>query len=48
MLVGQAFGSTMIPDMDLKGKVIIITGGNTGLGLECAKHLYVAIHPSQV
>ncbi|KAF1969319.1 NAD(P)-binding protein [Bimuria novae-zelandiae CBS 107.79] len=39
MLRGQAFGKTWIPDLDLSGKTIVITGANTGLGLECAKHL---------
>lgn len=39
MLIGQAFGKTWVPDMDLNGKTIIVTGANTGLGLECAKHL---------
>lgn len=24
---------------DLSGRTIILTGGNSGLGLECAKHL---------
>lgn len=39
MLRGQAFGTTFIPNMDLTGKTIIVTGANTGLGLECVKHL---------
>ena len=39
MLTGQAFGKTWIPDVDLKGKTIVVTGANTGLGLECVKHL---------
>jgi retinol dehydrogenase-12 len=46
MLSGQAFGSTRVPDMNLEGKVVVVTGANTGLGLECAKHLYV--QPSHV
>ena len=41
MLVGQAFGRTWVPETNLKEKTIVVTGANTGLGLECAKHLYV-------
>jgi hypothetical protein len=38
---GQAFGSTHIPkDTDFSGKTVVITGANTGLGFECAKHMY--------
>ncbi|KAF9698734.1 hypothetical protein EKO04_003311 [Ascochyta lentis] len=47
MLVGQAFGRTWIPDMDLSGKTIIVTGANTGLGLECVKHL-ARLHASHL
>ncbi|KAF2662127.1 NAD(P)-binding protein [Lophiostoma macrostomum CBS 122681] len=39
MLTGQAFGTTRLPDIDLTGKTVIVTGANTGLGFECAKHL---------
>ncbi|KAH6625536.1 hypothetical protein C7974DRAFT_434591 [Boeremia exigua] len=39
MLIGQAFGKLRIPDLNLTGKTIIVTGANTGLGLECVKHL---------
>jgi retinol dehydrogenase-12 len=42
MLRGQAFGKTYVPDINLAGKTIVVTGANTGLGLECAKHLYVS------
>jgi retinol dehydrogenase-12 len=38
-LGGQTFGTTFVPDQDLSGKTIIVTGANTGLGLDCAKHL---------
>jgi retinol dehydrogenase-12 len=41
MLRGQAFGKTYVPDINLEGQTIAVTGANTGLGLECAKHLYV-------
>lgn len=37
---GQLFGKTWFPQVDLTGKTIIVTGSNTGLGLDCAKHLY--------
>jgi len=43
MLTGQAFGSIRVPDINLTSKTIIVTGANTGLGLECAKHLYVQV-----
>lgn len=38
-LSGQFFGRTFVPQVDLSGQTIIVTGGNTGLGLDCAKHL---------
>lgn len=39
MLKGQAFGKLSFPDLDLTGKTMIVTGANTGLGLECVKHM---------
>ena len=39
-LGGQIFGKPFVPKVDLSGKTYVMTGGNTGLGLECAKHLY--------
>jgi hypothetical protein len=39
MVVGQAFGRTWAPDINLEGKTIVVTDANTGLGLKCAKHL---------
>ncbi|KAF1946252.1 hypothetical protein EJ02DRAFT_508796 [Clathrospora elynae] len=38
MLVSQAFWKTSLPDMDLEEKTIVVTGENTGLGLECVKY----------
>lgn len=40
-LGGQCFGKTFVPEVDLSGKTIVITGANVGLGFEAAKHLYV-------
>ena len=38
-LRSQAFGSTFVPtDRDLSGQTIIVTGANTGLGLDACKH----------
>ena len=39
-LLGQAFGKVALPDVDLSGKTIVITGANTGIGFNAAKHLY--------
>jgi retinol dehydrogenase-12 len=39
-LGGQTFRSTKIPNADLSGKTMIVTGSYTGLGFEAAKHLY--------
>lgn len=38
-LSSQALGRTVLPDVDLSGKTIVITGANTGLGFDTAKHL---------
>lgn len=38
-LGGQTFGSTFLPNVNLLGKTIIVTGANTGLGYACAVHL---------
>lgn len=40
-LGGQISGKPFLPSIDLSGKTYVITGSNTGLGLDCAKHLYV-------
>ena len=38
-LKGQVFVTPPYPTTSFAGKTIIITGANTGLGLDCAKHL---------
>lgn len=38
-LGGQIFGQMSVPEVDLSGKTLAVTGANTGLGLECVKHL---------
>jgi retinol dehydrogenase 12 len=38
-LRGQLFETPALPMASLTGQTIIVTGANTGLGLECAKHL---------
>jgi hypothetical protein len=40
---GQLFITPVLPKTDLSGKIYAITGANTGLGLECAKQLFVNI-----
>jgi hypothetical protein len=39
MLRGQAFGAPYLPEGDLEGKTVVVTGANTGLGRECVVHL---------
>ncbi|KAI9696480.1 MAG: hypothetical protein M1820_008108, partial [Bogoriella megaspora] len=38
-LRGQVFQTPPVPTTSFKDKTVIITGGNTGLGLEAAKHI---------
>ncbi|KAF2438161.1 hypothetical protein P171DRAFT_505111 [Karstenula rhodostoma CBS 690.94] len=33
------FGRTWVPNLNLEGKTVIVTGANTGLRLECVNHL---------
>lgn len=42
MNIGQIFHASTLPSSDLSGQTIIITGANTGLGFEAAKHLLAA------
>ena len=41
MNVGQIFQTPNVPTADLSGQTIIITGANSGLGFEAARHLSV-------
>ncbi|KAF7193787.1 Short chain dehydrogenase atnD [Pseudocercospora fuligena] len=36
---GQLFQTPTLPNTSFKGKTVVITGANTGLGFECAKQL---------
>ncbi|KAK4501934.1 hypothetical protein PRZ48_007744 [Zasmidium cellare] len=38
-LRGQLFQTPQLPNKSFAGKTVVITGANTGLGFECAKHL---------
>ncbi|KAF2166304.1 hypothetical protein M409DRAFT_66767 [Zasmidium cellare ATCC 36951] len=39
MVAGQIFTTVPVPAADFSGKTIIVTGANSGLGLEACKHL---------
>lgn len=36
---GQLFQTPELPNVDFTGKTVVVTGANSGLGFECAKHL---------
>lgn len=36
---GQLFQTPQLPNVDFTGKTVFVTGANSGLGFECAKHL---------
>lgn len=35
---GQLFETPTLPKHSFAGQTIVVTGANTGLGLQCAKH----------
>ena len=39
MNIGQIFQTPLLPSVDFAGQTILVTGANTGLGFEAAKHL---------
>jgi retinol dehydrogenase-12 len=43
MNVGQMLQTPFLPSVDLAGQKIIVTGANSGLGFEAAKHLSVLL-----
>ncbi len=40
---GQLFETPTLPKTSFAGKTLVITGGNTGLGFECAKQVFVVL-----
>ena len=36
---GQLFQTPQLPKVDFTGKTVVVTGADSGLGFECAKHL---------
>ena len=43
----QLLTSLPVPDQDFTGQTIVVTGLNTGLGLEAARH-FVRLHADKV
>lgn len=45
MNVGQILQTPSLPAADFRGRTIVISGANTGLGFQAAKHMFVLTPP---